>query len=228
MAIDLLVVEALVGIDFEEATEHVTRFLGDIILEGVDSSENEAVQFVHTGSLERHCAVQHCVEDYSCAPEVNAKAVSVLIPENLRRNVGGCAALVAHLDTWRALLADSKVGDLNLTLAIEQYVVEFDVAMGNVLRVNVLEAIDYLLEDLLRDWLLQATPLPDVVEKVATRAQLHHDDYVFLRLDCLVDLDHVVMAELEQKVHLFHQLLLLYLVGQAFLIQGFQSNQLSH
>ena len=228
MADDLLIIEAFMWIDLKQTAEHVSRLLRDVVLESVYSPENEAVQLLHAGSLKGHGAVQHGVEDHACTPEVDPEAVLVLVPQNLWGDVGWRPALVTHFDSWGALLADTEVCDLDLALAIQQYIVELDVSMGYILRVNIPEPVDYLLEDLLRDRLLQAPPLPHVVQKVTARTQLHYDDDVLLGLDGLVYLHYVVMTQLQQQIYFFHELLLLDFVREALLVERFEGYELSH
>jgi len=98
--------------------------------------------------------------------------------------------------------------------------------MSDELRMNVAQAVHYLLEDFLCIGLLQPPPLPDIVKQVSTSAQLHDDDNVLLGLDRFINLDNMIMTELEEQVHFFHELLLLDLVGQALFVQRFQSHEL--
>ena len=91
------------------------------------------MKLVHTSSLERHGAIQHGVEDDSCAPEVNAKGVSVFVSQDLWCYVCRSSALVAHFDARSGLLAYSKISDFDLSFAVQQNIVQFDVTMSNVL-----------------------------------------------------------------------------------------------
>lgn len=204
MPVDLIVIEPLVWVDFKQASEHVASFLRNIILEGVDATQDEAVKLVHACCLERHCTVEHRVEDDSSTPEVHTESVSLLVSKDLRCYVSGSSALLPHLDAGRSLLTDTEIRYLDLPLTIKQNVVELNVTMRYILGMNVLKPINNLFEYLLGQRLLQSSAFPNVIEEIAAGAQLHNNDDMLLGLDCLVYLHDVVMPELEKKVDLLH------------------------
>jgi hypothetical protein len=117
------------------------------------------------------------------------------------------------------LLTDSEITDLDLTFTIEKNVVELNVSVPDVLRMNVLKTLNNLLEDLLRKRLLQSSPLPNIVEEVTSCTKLHDNYNVFVSLNCLVDLYNVVVSEFQEQVDFLHQLLLLNLICQTFFVQ---------
>lgn len=94
--------------------------------------------------------------------------------------------------------------------------------MCNVFRVDILKSIDDLLEDLLGERFLESSPLPNVVKKVTTCTELHHNDDVFLGLDGLIDLDNMVMPELQKQVDFLHEFLFLDLICKALFIKRFE------
>ena len=62
------------------------------------------------------------------------------------------------------VLANTEVGDLDVTLTVEQDVVQLDVTMQNALLVNVAKALDNLSEDDLGLCLIQLFALSHVVQ----------------------------------------------------------------
>ena len=226
MLVDLADRDALLRVDLEQTSEKVTGLCRDVFLQQVLAFEDELVELVHRLRLERHSSVEHCEQDNACTPQIDIEAVAA-VPQNFRRDVGRRTALLAHDLVRLDLSRDAKVGNLDVTFAVKQYVVQLDVSVGHVLRVDVTQAVDDLPENLLRERLLQSASLSDIVEQVAASAQLHDDDDVFLSLERLVDLDHVVVPQLQQQVHFFHQLRLLHFVSQVRLVQRFEGHQLS-
>ncbi len=66
------------------------------------------------------------------------------------------------------------IGYLELALAVEQDVVQFDVSMQDALTVAVIKSIEQLLQQTLGHALLQTSPFADIRKQVAAHTQLLH------------------------------------------------------
>ena len=64
-------------------------------------------------------------------------------------------------------LAYSKVANLDLSLGIEQDVIQLYISMQNLLRMAVSDSIHDLLENVLSNVLFQSPPLSDIVKQVS-------------------------------------------------------------
>ena len=64
---------------------------------------------------------------------------------------------------------DTKVCDLDIAFAVEKDIVQFDISVGDVLRVDIAKTVDDLAEDLLGKWLLETATFTNIVKKVTTR-----------------------------------------------------------
>ena len=91
--------------------------------------------------------------------------------------------------------------------------------MRDILRVDVAQAVDDLLEDLLSEWFLESPSFTHVVQKVTTCAQVHHNYNMLLRLNRLIDLHNMVMAQFQQKVDFFHEFSFLHFVGECLFVE---------
>lgn len=176
------------------------------------------MQLVHRLRLERHRAVEHGKQDDAGAPQVHIQTVAS-VTQDLRRYVGRCPTLLSHDLIRLDLPGHSKVRYLDVTLAIEQYIVKLDVPMRDILRVNIAQTVDNLTENLLSEGFLQPPSFTHVVEQITTGAKLHYNDYVLLSLDGLIDLDNVVVAQFEQQINLLHQFGLLNFVSESLLVE---------
>jgi len=76
----------------------------------------------------------------------------------------------------------------------------------NIFAMNVAQAINDLLENLLCDWFLKLAALSNVIKYVASSAQLHHDHNMLLRFDGLVNFDDVGVAKFQQQIDFFQEL----------------------
>lgn len=83
--------------------------------------------------------------------------------------------------------------------------------MRYLILVEICDTLHNLLEHKLCILLTQLPSLPDIVEKIATGTQFHYDHVMFVRLECLQNLDIVRMSKTLQDIDLIHNLLLLAL-----------------
>jgi len=162
------------------------------------------MKLIHARSFEWNCTVKHGKQNNSCAPQVDAKAVSVLVFEDLGSNICRCSALLFHLGSRYTLLADTKVCNLDRTLAVKQDVIQLDVSVANMLRMNILETINNLFEYLFSIWLLESSSLSDIIKQITSCTELHDNNNVFLCLDGFINFNDVIMSELKKKIDLLH------------------------
>ena len=123
MVQNLFIAQSLVLVDLQEPSEHVPGLLGHIIFKRVDTPQDQAVQLLHACGLERHCAVQHCVENHTGASQIHVACVATLTSEDLWSNISRSTTLLTHLGARRDLLGHTKVRNFDLAFSIKQYVV---------------------------------------------------------------------------------------------------------
>ena len=87
---------------------------------------------------------------------------------------------------------------------VEQYVVELDVSVHDVLVVDVVQRFDDLLEKVLRNVFFESASLADVVEQVAAASEFHDEQYVFFGFEGLVELHDVAVTDLFENVDFLH------------------------
>lgn len=191
--INLLDREPLLRVDLQETSKHVSCVLGNVLFEQVLALQYQLMKLFHTLSFEWHSAVEHRKKYHSRRPQVDIQTVT-FISENFRCNVGRGAALLAHHLAFLDLSGYAKVSNFDVTFAVEQDVVKFDVSVRDLLCMDVAQPIDDLLEDLLRVGLLESPALPHVVEEIATCTQFHHDDNMLISFNRLVDLNDMVVS----------------------------------
>lgn len=77
---------------------------------------------------------------------------------------------------------------------------------------RVIQTVDYLLEDLLSEWLFKSSALSNVIKEITTCTEFHDNYDMLLSLNCLIDLNDVIVSQFEQQIHFLHQLSFLYLI----------------
>lgn len=160
------------------------------------------MQVLHVGALERHVAVEHRVEHHTRTPHVYGPAIVAFLGNYLRGYVGRRAALVVEDRTGLDLLADTEIRDLDVALVVEQNVLQLDVAVQDVLRMDVSDSLYYLLEEVLGEGLVELSSLAHVGEQIATCAKLHDEQVVLLCLKCLEELNDRLVAHDPKKTSL--------------------------
>mmetsp|Transcript_9264 Transcript_9264/g.7059 ORF Transcript_9264/g.7059 Transcript_9264/m.7059 type:complete len:253 (+) Transcript_9264:183-941(+) len=237
MPVDLFYRQSLLWIHRQQPSQQVSCLQAYIVVEGVVAVGDHFVEIGHVVSFEGHSPIQHCVQHHPRTPDVHVERVlRLLITRNyLWRNVCWSSALLAHwFDESRSrifltLLRHPKIRNLHISLSIQQDIIKFDVPMSNVLRMDIAQPINYLLEYDLCVWFFKSPSFPDVVEKVSSSAQLHHNYYVLVSFYRFVDLHHMIVPQLQQQTHLLHQLHLLLLVQcQTVFIQRLYSYKFSN
>lgn len=143
---DLRNAESSAWVDIEQAPDHVFCVLGDLIFHVVLRSFDLSVQLFHVVGFERHSAVKHGEQNDTRTPEISLEASVAFVFDNLGSNVCRRSALLEHDFAFLDLLGNAEVGNLDVAFAIEQNVVELDVPVEDVLRVDVANALDNLLE----------------------------------------------------------------------------------
>ena len=179
------------------------------------------MQLIHTSCFERHRPIKHGKEHDTSTPQIHVVAISIFVLKDLRCNISWSSALLPHFDSRLTLFTDTKVSNLDRALSIKKNVVKFDISVCYAFRMDVIESINNLFEYLYCKWFLQASSLPDIIEQVSTSAQLHYNYDMLLCFNRLIYLHNVIMSQLQKKIHLFHQLLLLNLICQALLVERF-------
>ena len=144
------------------------------------------MEIFHVISLERHCSEEESKQNNACTPEVSLEALVALISDDLWGNVGRCATLLKHGLSLFDRLGDAEIGYLDMALAVKQDVVQLDVSVQDLFRVDVANTLYDLLEENLCKRLLELFPFPHEVEQVTSSAQLHHQHDMSPRLEGLI------------------------------------------
>ena len=87
--------------------------------------------------------------------------------------------------------------------------------------VQVIEALDKLLEQVLCIELFELPPLPHIAEKVTALAQLHDEAHVLVGFKAVVKTHYIRVAALLQNGYLLHNApLLLFFISQHFFLDA--------
>jgi hypothetical protein len=95
------------------------------------------VQILHIVCLKRDCAVKEGVEDDTSRPEISLETRIPTVSNDLWGDVSWRAALLTHNLTLADLLRDSEIRDLNLSLTVQEDVVQLDVTMKDIASVQI-------------------------------------------------------------------------------------------
>ena len=208
MGHDLVEGRALRGVRHEHAQEQGARLGGDIVGEGKRGGHNVLVQHIDIVAVrvrgvvvERQVAGEHGIQDHAARPHVDGRAdVHAVLHDELRRRVARTAAARRHqvVAAGAEIVRKAKIGDDHIAVAVEEQVLELQVAVDDLFAVQVRDARDELRKEAARLALLEALLRENVVKQLATRAVLEHDADVALRLNHLVQMHNVGMAQQAQ------------------------------
>ena len=126
--------------------------------------------------FEREPSAKHHVENDSATPDIDLRSGIEATTNNFRGGVIGTSATrfeeVAVLDLTR----ETKVGNLDVQVFVEQDIFWFEIPMNNLEFVTVFNAGHDLLEEPTGNWLGHAAVVDDVVEQFATGEFEDNDD----------------------------------------------------
>ena len=188
-------------------------------------------------------ASYHCEQNHSCSPDVNGRRVWLTV-EYLWRHVDQRSTPLAlnfrHEPCDNFLLGQldalSKISQLDVASPINQNILQLDIFMDHILAVDVADALNQLLEEVLSDRLLDPLPLSNVAQQVSPHAELHKQKKMLVREFRLImgrvhELIHsydVFVAETFQNVRfvinlVFKPIVLCYFSFNAFYGHQFES-----
>lgn len=168
-----------VGVQYplhELAASHGEFLKGLVVVDLTHRQEVLVVGVLCGRGAEGNTLVDHAVVDNTTGPDINTAGIVLLGLEFLGGNIGFGAAetlgqvglcLPAHAEDIR----DSKVGNLEVTLVVEQQVLRLDVSVCDTHRVQVSNAVHQLLEAAINLGSRHMSLL-DCVVQVSTRAVL--------------------------------------------------------
>ena len=133
-------------------------------------------------SGQRHVSVQHTIQADTCGPYVDLEAFVAIFIHDLRSDIGRSATLLVECLFRLDAPANAEVTDLDVTVAVQQDVVKFEVAVHDPLPVHVEDAEHNLLENELYLSLFEPAALLDILEKISAWTKLHDYQVVFDRL----------------------------------------------
>lgn len=153
--------------------------------------QDELMQLFKRLRFERHCPIEHRVEQHSKGPHVHEESFVALVDDDLWCEVSRRAALLLDNLTFLDDLRHSEVANLDSFLAVKQNIVELDVSMDNRAAMDVRQSVEYLFENELAIALLQRPALFNQSQQVAAARILHDHQEVLLRFKDLEQSDHV-------------------------------------
>lgn len=160
-------------------------------------------------------------------PNVNFEASVARLAHDLRSGVSRRAALLVENLILRNAPTHSEVAYLDVTLAVQQNVLELQVTVHHALLVHVSDTEHELPEDELGLPLFKPPALFYIFLQIAAWAQLHHDQVVLVRLESLEQLDMILVLEDLQNVDLTHHALAPALFPHQSQVYRFDRNQFS-
>lgn len=95
--------------------------------------------------------------------------------QRLRCQIARRSAQVEQLQVVQQHFGEAKVGDLHIETVVQQNVLRLQIAMDDVVRVDVVDALEHLPHDVSRFLLGQRDDRGEVVEQFAVAAQLEHE-----------------------------------------------------
>ena len=179
----------------------------DLLVELLDSAE-----VADLVGLEGHIPVEHRIQADARRPNVDREALVPHVLHDFRSDVRWCSALLEQQLILFSPSTHAEVTDLDVSVAVEQDVIKFDVSVGNSVVVQVGDALHDLLEHKPGVLLAELPTLSHVVEQVAAWTQLHNDHMMLIGLERLQDFDVVGVSQRLEDVDFVHDLLLLRLL----------------
>lgn len=128
------------------------------------SLEDQLVQVSDVVCLERHCPLDHCVQEDSQTPYIGTEALISLIVNNLRGQISRRSTLLIDCITFFDDSTYSEVTQLDATFAIHQHIIQLDVTMQHAATMAVTKGVKDLLEDCLRTLFIQPSSFLHVLE----------------------------------------------------------------
>jgi hypothetical protein len=104
------------------------------------------VQVLHVSPFERYVSIEHGEEHDSCTPHINCPSIIALLCDDFRGYVSRCAALIIKDLARFHSLSNSKISYLNMSLIIKEDVLQLDISMKNVFRMNIADSFYNLFE----------------------------------------------------------------------------------
>mmetsp|Transcript_41282 Transcript_41282/g.102334 ORF Transcript_41282/g.102334 Transcript_41282/m.102334 type:complete len:327 (-) Transcript_41282:45-1025(-) len=189
--------EALARVNLEQLVDEVLGVLGDVVPPGggvvVAARHDLLEKGWHLLLVEGGEAAEQDVQDHAHRPHVHLDAVA-LGGEDLGRHVAGRAAGRLHDSLLTHHLGQPEVGQLDRRIGrrrgVEQ-VLRLEVAVADVVRVQVLQRVRDLPHALGRILLGIRATRDDAVEELAARDELHHEVDLGALVEHLVQRDHV-------------------------------------
>lgn len=180
--------EALVGVELEHASDQVLEFLGVeafglalrvgvSLPEEVGSVRGEqlVVVVLLVGHAEGWVSRIEDEENDAKGKQVNDLTLVWLLGQNLRSHVAWRADLrsvgAGAVATFK-WASEAEVDDLNVIHLVEEDIFRFQVSVREALRVDVVDALQDLLEEILADFLREGARVRDVVEELTASDHL--------------------------------------------------------
>ena len=200
------VVDEILGLDADLVARYGVLVLLDL-----------GVGVLETRGLKGRLADQQRVEYAAERPHVHLVRVALLV-EHLGRDIVGRAAqglLALALEVH--LGGEAEVADLELHVVVEEQVAELEIAMDDLVVVQVLAGEHNLTHEVARLGLAdRAASLVHLHERAAA-TQLEYDVDVLVVLEERVELDNVLMVDSAMDGDLLGHLLFLMLLGEQLL-----------
>ena len=217
--------QTLVRVLLKHPHHEVPCFLADCVLELDGRVQDHLVEIAHLIRFKGDVPIEHGIKADTSRPYINWVALVAELPHNLRGDVGGGSALLEEDLIINNFARDTEVCDLNVTVAIKQDVVQFDVSVDHPVVMEVGDALHDLLEYELGVFLAQLPALADVVKEIAARAELHDNQMVLISVEGLEELHDVGVPQHLEDTDLITHLFLTALVLHELHVDGLDGDQ---
>jgi hypothetical protein len=120
------------------------------------------VQVFHVSPFKRNISIEHGEEHDSCTPHINCPSIIALLCDDFRCYISRCAALIIEDLTRFHSFSNSKISYFDVSLVIEEDVLQLDISMKNVFRMNIADSFYNLFEKILCEDFIQLASLADI------------------------------------------------------------------
>lgn len=172
------------------------------------------MQLLHTSGLKGYCTYQHSIQTDTCAPYIHFETFISLIFQYFRGYICGSTTLLGHsLLICLHLSWDTEISNFYSSSGIQKNIVKLDVSMHNQFWVmQICKTFYQLFKEIFGNFFGELPSLSHISQQVKTSTQFHHEAYVLVSLECIIQSDHALMIALFQYSELLHYLLFFWML----------------
>jgi len=156
---------------------------------------------VLTRGVERRAANKHLVSKDADGPPINREPMTH-IRQNLRCDVVRRAAESLRLLSSLEHFSETEIGEAEVAVLVHEDVFGFEVAIDDLLFVEVADSHDHLHRIKLHSLLVEAMVFAEVAEQLTATHESHHEEYLGVGLEYVFHADEEGMISHEQNIFL--------------------------